>query len=158
MFEWLKFNTSRNWLAIHDDVTIWKHFTRHWSFVRGIHRWIFLTKASDAEFWYFLWSATSSWANNGDVGDLRRQRTHYDVTVMNFIRWTWETKYFVRRYHGIYLYFSLNVSLFIFLCIIVWEEFDVENAPNLSLFFEFEYHPSICIIHTKDCILTTPVI
>ena len=23
----------------HDDVIKWKHFLRHWSFVRGIHRW-----------------------------------------------------------------------------------------------------------------------
>ena len=35
----------------HDDVIKWKHFPRYWSFVRGIHRphrWIPLTKASDA--------------------------------------------------------------------------------------------------------------
>ena len=37
----------------------WKHFPRFWPFVRGIyrHRWIPLTKASDAERWCFLWSA-----------------------------------------------------------------------------------------------------
>ena len=44
---------------IHDDVIKWKHFPRNWPFVRGIHRsrWIPHTKASDAELWYFLWSA-----------------------------------------------------------------------------------------------------
>ena len=26
---------------------------------------------------------TNGWANNRDVGDLRRYRAHYDVTVMN---------------------------------------------------------------------------
>ena len=41
----------------HDDVIKWKHFPRHWPFVRGIHqsyRWVPLTKASDAEFWCFF--------------------------------------------------------------------------------------------------------
>ena len=44
----------------HDDFIKWKHFPRYWSFMRGIHwspvvhRWIPLTKASDAEFWCFL--------------------------------------------------------------------------------------------------------
>ena len=43
---------------LHDDVIKWKHFPRNWPFVRGIHRWIPLTKASDAELWCFLWSAS----------------------------------------------------------------------------------------------------
>ena len=29
----------------------------NWPFVRGIHRWIPLTKASDVELWCFLWYA-----------------------------------------------------------------------------------------------------
>ena len=51
---------SQWWLQIrvgvHDDVIKWKHTPRYWPFVRGIHRWIPYTKASDAELWYFLWS------------------------------------------------------------------------------------------------------
>ena len=48
------------------------------------HRWIPLTKASDAELWCFLWSVPekNGWANNRDAGDLRRHRAHHDVTVM----------------------------------------------------------------------------
>ena len=49
------------------------------------HRWIPHTKASDAELWYFLWSAPesiNSWVNNDEAGDLRRHRSHYDVIVM----------------------------------------------------------------------------
>ena len=44
----------------HDDVIKWNHFPRYWPFVRGIHRsrWIPHTKASDAELWCFLWSAS----------------------------------------------------------------------------------------------------
>ena len=46
-------------LVNHDDVIKWKHFPRYWPFVREStgHRWIPLTKPSDAELWYFLWSA-----------------------------------------------------------------------------------------------------
>ena len=40
-----------------DDVIKWKHFSRYWPFVRGIHRSPVIphTKASDAELWCFLW-------------------------------------------------------------------------------------------------------
>ena len=51
------------------------------------HRWIPHTKASDVELWCFLWYAPehNTWANNGDAGDLRRHRDHYDVTLMGNI-------------------------------------------------------------------------
>ena len=47
-------------LRLHDDVIKWKHFPRNWPFVWGIHRsrWIPRTKASEAELWCFLWSAS----------------------------------------------------------------------------------------------------
>ena len=46
-------------LPRYDVVIKWKHFPRRWPFVRGIHRSAVNshTKASDAELWYFLWSA-----------------------------------------------------------------------------------------------------
>ena len=49
------------------------------------HRWICLTKASDAELWCFLWSApwVNGWVNNRGTGDLSRHRAHYDVIVMH---------------------------------------------------------------------------
>ena len=47
------------------------------------YRWIPLTKASDAELWYFFDLAwTNGWANNRYAGDLGRHRAHYDVTVL----------------------------------------------------------------------------
>ena len=47
------------------------------------HRLIPRTKASDAELWCFLWSAPEQQlSKNGDVGDLRRHRAHYDIIVM----------------------------------------------------------------------------
>ena len=45
------------------------------------HRRIPVTKASNAELWYFLWWAwTSDWANSQDSGDLRRHCAHYDAS------------------------------------------------------------------------------
>ena len=43
------------------------------------HRWIPLTKASDAELWCFLWPEPEL---SFEAGDLRCHCAHYDVTVM----------------------------------------------------------------------------
>ena len=52
------------------------------------HRWIPLTKASDADLWCFLWSVPwiNGWVNNREAGDLRRCRAHYDVIVMKIAK------------------------------------------------------------------------
>ena len=70
----------------HDDVIKWKHFPRYWPFVRGIHRspvnsphkgqWRGALMFSLICVWI------NDWVNNGEAGDLRRYRAHYDVTVM----------------------------------------------------------------------------
>ena len=72
---------------LHDDVIKWKHFPRYWPFVRGIHRspvnsphkgqWRGALMLSLICVWI------NGWVNNRDAGDLRRYRTHYDVTVMD---------------------------------------------------------------------------
>ena len=51
------------------------------------HRWIPLTKASDAELWciFFYLRPKIGWANNRYSGDLRRHRAHYDATIMKQI-------------------------------------------------------------------------
>ena len=41
------------WGGLHDDVIKRKHCPCYWPFVRGIHRWIPSTKASDAELLWF---------------------------------------------------------------------------------------------------------
>ena len=49
------------------------------------HRWIPHTKATDAELWclfVFICACINGWVNNGEAGDLRRHRSHYDVIVM----------------------------------------------------------------------------
>ena len=48
------------------------------------HRWIPLTKTSDAELWCFEpW--INGWVNNREAGDLRRRHAHYGVIVMIFV-------------------------------------------------------------------------
>ena len=60
----------------HDDVIKWKHFPRHWPFVRGIHR-------SPISLMFSLICAwMNGWLNNREACVMRRHRAHYDVTVM----------------------------------------------------------------------------
>ena len=57
--EKMKFVFYIKLILIHDDVIQWKHVPCYWPFMRGIHQSLVnsLTKASDAELWYFLWFA-----------------------------------------------------------------------------------------------------
>ena len=71
--------------AIHDDVIKWKHFPRYWPFVRGIHRSPVNSPHKGqwrgALMFSLICTLINSWVNNGEAGDLRRYRAHYDVTV-----------------------------------------------------------------------------
>ena len=71
---------------IHDDVIKWKHFRVTEPLCREFtgHRWIPLTKASDAEFWMLslIRAWINGWVNNYEAGDLRRHQAHYGVTVI----------------------------------------------------------------------------
>ena len=64
------------------------------------HRWIHLTKASDAELWCFLWSAPwiNELVNNREVGDLRRHRAHYDVVATILSLSVWNMRYIFPTY------------------------------------------------------------
>ena len=74
-------------VKIHDDVIKWKHFPRHWPFVRGIHRSPVNSPHKGQWRWAFMFSLICAriidWVNNREAGDLRRRRAHYDVTVMS---------------------------------------------------------------------------
>ena len=73
-----------------DDVINWKHFSRCWSFVRGIHRWPVDSPHKcqwrGALKFSLICNWIKGWANNRDVGDLRRHRAHYNVTVMVLVQ------------------------------------------------------------------------
>ena len=81
--------SSPLWLVTHDDVMKWKHFSRYWPFVWGIHR--SPVNSSHKGQWRGAWmfslicAWTDRWIDNRDAGDFRRYRVHYDVTVMTFI-------------------------------------------------------------------------
>ena len=70
----------------HDDVIKWKHFPRYWPFVRGIHRSPvnspYKGQWRGALMFSLICVWINGWANDGEVGDLRRYRAHHDVTVM----------------------------------------------------------------------------
>ena len=75
-------------LSLHDDVFKWKYFPRYWPFVRGIHRWPVNSPHKGqwrgALVFSLICAWISGWVNDRGVGDLRRHRAHYDVTVMIF--------------------------------------------------------------------------
>ena len=76
------------WKSIlnHDEVIKWTHFPRYWPFVWWIHRSpvnsLRKHQWRGALMFSFICTWTNSWANNEDVGDLRRHYAHYDVIVM----------------------------------------------------------------------------
>ena len=69
-----------------------EHFPRHWPFVRGIHR----SPVNSPQKGHWRWTLIfplicvwiNGWVNNGEAGDLRRHRAHYDVTVMRRLHFT----------------------------------------------------------------------
>ena len=82
----VQFNISLNLVRPHDDVIKWKHFPRYWPFVWGIHRSPVNSPHKGqwrgALVFSLICVSINGWVNNGEAGDLRRYRAHYDVTVM----------------------------------------------------------------------------
>ena len=76
--------------STHDDVIKWKHFPRYWPFVRGIHRSPVNSPHKGqwrgALMFSLICARVNGWVNNGEAGDFRRHRTHYDVIVI-YIAW-----------------------------------------------------------------------
>ena len=77
------------WQPRHDDVIKWKHFPRNWPFVRGIHRSPVNSPHKGqwrgALMFSLICILINDWVNNREAGDLRRQRTDYDVSVMTYM-------------------------------------------------------------------------
>ena len=77
---------SWNLFLIYDDVIKWKHFPCHWPFVRGMHRSPVNSPRKGqwrgALMFSLICTRINCWVNNGEAGDLRRHRDHYDVIVM----------------------------------------------------------------------------
>ena len=81
----------------HDDVIKWKHFPRYWPFVQGIHRSPVnsphKSQRRGALVFPLICTRINGLVNNGEAGDLRRYRAHYDVTVMR--EQIYDAEYFV---------------------------------------------------------------
>ena len=71
-----------NFLQNHYDVIKWKHFrvTGHLCGEFTRHRW--KGRWRGASKFSFICAWINGWVNNSEAGDLRRHRTHYDVTVI----------------------------------------------------------------------------
>ena len=71
-------------ISTHDDAIKWK---RYWPCVWGIHRSPVNSPHKDQWRGTLMFSLIcawmNGWVNNREVGDLKRQHAHYDVTVMN---------------------------------------------------------------------------
>ena len=78
----------------HDDVIKRKHFPRYSPFVQGIHRSPVNSPHKGQWRGTLMFSLISTWindwVNNGEAGDLRRYRAHYDVAVI-LCRLIWST-------------------------------------------------------------------
>ena len=76
-------------LICHDDIIKWKHFPRYWHFVRGNHRSPVNSPHKGQWRGHLMFALICAWTegcvNISDAGDLRRNRTHYDVTVMSLL-------------------------------------------------------------------------
>ena len=63
-------------------------FPRYWPFVRGIHRPPVNSPHKGQRHGALMFPLIRTWingsVNNGEAGDLRRHRVHYDVTVMAY--------------------------------------------------------------------------
>ena len=82
-WKWSECISVRN---CHDDVIKWKHFPRHWPFVRAIHRSPVNSPHKGqwrgALMFSVIWLWINVWVNNRDAGDLICHRAHYDVIAM----------------------------------------------------------------------------
>ena len=93
LFCWQRFDKTTEFMPwtsyYHDDVIKWTHFPRYWPFVRGIHRSSVNSPHKGqwrgALMFSFICARIHDWVNNGEAGDLRRHRAHYDVIVMTSI-------------------------------------------------------------------------
>ena len=87
-FQWKAVAWADQFRKKHDDVIKWKHFPRYWPFVRGIHRSPVNSRHKGQWRGALMFTLScvriNGWVNNCETGDLRRNRGHYDVIVMNW--------------------------------------------------------------------------
>ena len=116
--------------SAHDDVIKWKHFPRYWPFVRGIYRSPVNSPHKGQWRGALIFSLIcvwiNGWVNNGEAGDLRGYRAHYDVTVM------YKASYSLRIVRKCQCYFSWYVDTHQPLSFIIWMTITPEIYVCLS--------------------------
>ena len=101
----------------YDDVIKWKHFPRYWPFVRGIHRSPVNSPHKGQWRGALMFSSicpwSNGWVNDGEAGDLKWHRAHYDAVVMWLRKWT----VFMQSEHSLWFKAPhLNTSTFVNIC------------------------------------------
>ena len=75
---WCFFCELKVLAVLHDDIIKWNHFPRYWPFVRGIHRSPVNSPYKGQWHGALMFSLIcvwiNGWVNNGEDGDLRRNR------------------------------------------------------------------------------------
>ena len=111
----IKLNVHHHTIHYHDGVNKWKHFPRHWPFVRGIHRSPVNSPHKSqwrgALMFSLICAWINGWVNNREAGDLRRHCVHCDVIVMKvylFLCYTWLN--FCCIFQGAPTTYELNTS------------------------------------------------
>ena len=140
--------------TLHDGIIKWKHFSRYWPFVRGIHRspvncphkghW------RGALMFSLIYARMNGWINNREAGDLRRHRAHYYVTVMGFYNATRWCCLLLLIYSPLNGHFIENNRLTTFVCAqkignhwLIWKIINALNGlwerlwPLLLTWFNF---------------------
>ena len=97
--------------SCHDDVIKWKHFRCYWPFCAGNSQvpGEFPTQSQwrRALIISLICASINNWVNNGEAGDLRRHRAHYDVRVMSLYQLTVDQVFLIIKpsLKGYFLFF-----------------------------------------------------
>ena len=119
----------------HDDVIKWKHFPRYWPFVRSPVNSPHKGQWHGALMFSLICTRINGWVNNGEAGDLRRYRAHYDVTVMS----SKDNVSTMPSHHRIQLYwwigedFIKSISFPTHHQIYMWKQTDLRNLSTLII-------------------------
>ena len=84
-FRFKYFVTVLYYIIAGNDIINWNYFPCYWPFVRGIQRSTVDSPHKGQWRGALMLTLICAWAKNRDVGDLKRHRGHYDVTVLIII-------------------------------------------------------------------------
>ena len=129
------FDNYLKWTSFFDDIIKWKHSPLYWPFVWAVHRWPVKSPYKGqwrrALVFSLLCDWINGWVNNGEAGDLRRHRAHYDVTVMYF---QWGILHVIVSVLNNNISFNslyMGMQFFVIYFVICLPVFSLKGAPNI---------------------------